>query len=262
MSYQALQLQIEDGVAQVTLSRPDAANALDLTMARELLDATIQCHTRRDVRAVLLTGAGKAFCAGGDVKRFAEAGAALPELLAELTTYLHASVTRLARMDVPVIAAVNGVAAGAGMSLACAADVMLVAQSARFTVAYTRLGFAPDGGSTFFLARLVGMRRAQELMLENRLLSASEAVEWGLATRVLPDADFAAEAMRYAKQVAAGPTRAFGAVKRLLLSSATSDLEAQMEHETRELVLTGRSADGQEGVAAFAARRPARFTGS
>lgn len=262
MNYEALQFRVDDGVAFVTLSRPSAANALDLTMAEELLDATILCHTRRDVRAVLLTGEGSAFCAGGDVKTFAESGTALPELLAQLTTYLHAAVTRLARMDVPVIAAVNGVAAGAGMSLACACDVMLVAASARFTMAYTRLGFAPDGGSTFALARLVGLRRAQELMLTNRVLAAAEALEWGLATRVVPDAELAAEAEKTARQLAAGPTRAFGAVKRLLLASATTTLETQMEHETREIVLTGRSADGQEGVAAFAAKRPPRFTGA
>jgi len=261
MDYQSLQLQIDEGVARLTLSRPNAGNALDLTLAKELVDATLVCHTRRDVRAVLITGAGAAFCAGGDVKSFAEAGEKLPELLAELTSYLHASVTRLARLDAPVISAVNGVAAGAGMSLACAADVMLVAQSARFTMAYTRLGFAPDGGSTFTVARLVGMRRAQELMLDNRMLSANEAVEWGLATRVVPDADLAAESLRYAKQLAAGPTRAFGAVKRLLLASATSTLETQMEHETHEIVQTGRSADGQEGVAAFAGKRAPRFVG-
>lgn len=262
MSYEALKLEIDDGVAFVTLSRPSAANALDLTMAKELLDAAIVCHTRRDVRAVLLTGAGSAFCAGGDVKTFAQAGKQLPELLALLTTYLHAAVTRLARMDVPVVAAVNGVAAGAGMSLACAADIMLVGQSARFTMAYTRLGFAPDGGSTFALARLVGLRRAQELMLTNRMLSSAEALEWGLATHVVPDAELAAQAEQTARELAAGPTRAFGAVKRLLLASATTTLETQMEHETREIVLTGRTADGQEGVAAFVDKRAPRFTGA
>jgi 2-(1,2-epoxy-1,2-dihydrophenyl)acetyl-CoA isomerase len=249
-------------VAFVTLNRPSATNALDLTMARELLDVAVHCQPRRDVRAVLLTGAGPAFCAGGDVKAFAAAGADLPEMLATLTTHLHAAITRFARMDAPVIAAVNGVAAGAGMSLACATDVVLAAESARFTMAYTRLGFTPDGSSTFYLPRLVGVRRAQELLLTNRVLSAAEALAWGLVTRVVPDADLPAEAEKLARQLATGPTRAFGGVKRLLLASATTGLETQMEYETGEIVQAGRSADGQEGVAAFAAKRSARFTGA
>jgi 2-(1,2-epoxy-1,2-dihydrophenyl)acetyl-CoA isomerase len=262
MAYETLQLTFEDGVAFLTLNRPNAANALGLTMARELFDAALQCQSRPAVRAVVLTGAGSAFCAGGDVKGFGAAGAELPAMLAQITAHLHAAVARFARMDAPLITAVNGVAAGAGMSLACTGDIVLAAESARFTMAYTRIGLTPDGSSTFYLTRLVGLRRAQELLLTNRLLPAAEALAWGLVTRVVPDAELAAEAAKLARQIAAGPTRAFGGVKRLLLAAATTGLETQMEYETREIVQAGGSADGQEGVAAFAGKRPPRFTGA
>jgi 2-(1,2-epoxy-1,2-dihydrophenyl)acetyl-CoA isomerase len=261
MTYTTVGLRIADGVAHITLNRPEAANAIDLTMARELFDAAIHCDAHGDVRAVVLTGAGRLFSAGGDVRAFAAAGERLPAVLKELTAHLHGAVSRLARMNAPVIAAVNGVAAGAGMSLACAPDIVLAAESARFTMAYTRLGFTPDGSSTFFLARLIGLRRAQELLFTNRMLTASEALAWNLVTRVVPDAELSAQAEQLARELAAGPTRAFGGVKRLLLAAASTGLETQMELETELIVDAARGADGREGPAAFVAKRPARFIG-
>jgi 2-(1,2-epoxy-1,2-dihydrophenyl)acetyl-CoA isomerase len=262
MTHTTVDVKIEDGVARITLNRPEAANALDLAMARDLFEAAIRCDVHGGVRAVVLTGAGRAFSAGGDVKAFAAAAERLPAYLKELTTHLHGAVSRLARMDAPVIAAVNGVAAGAGMSLACAADIVLAAESARFTMAYTRLGFTPDGSSTFFLARLIGLRRAQELLLTNRMLTASEALAWNLVTRVVPDAALSAEADKLARELAAGPTRAFGGVKRLLLAAASNGLETQMELETELITAAARGADGREGPAAFVAKRPPRFVGA
>jgi 2-(1,2-epoxy-1,2-dihydrophenyl)acetyl-CoA isomerase len=164
-------------------------------------------------------------------------------------------------MNAPVVAAVNGVAAGAGMSLVCAADLAIAAESAKFTMAYTRAGLAPDGSSTFFLPRLVGVRRAVELMLTSRMLSAQEALEWGIVSRVVPDAQLPAEAAALASELAAGPTGAFGTVKKLVLASAAASLETQMELEARGIADAGRSADGREGIAAFLEKRAPKFRG-
>ena len=262
MTYKTIELRVDDGVAYATLNRPQAANALDLTMARDLFEVAIRCDAQPDVRAVVLTGAGRAFSAGGDVKSFAAAGEQLPAVLKEITALLHGAVSILARMDAPVIAAVNGVAAGAGMSLACAADIVLAAESARFTVAYTRLGLSPDGSSTFYLAQLVGLRRAQELILTNRMLTASEALAWNLVNRVVPDTELPAEAAKLARQLAAGPSRAFGRVKRLLLAALAAGLETQMALETEQITDAARGTDALEGIAAFVAKRPPRFVGA
>jgi 2-(1,2-epoxy-1,2-dihydrophenyl)acetyl-CoA isomerase len=262
MIYETLQFDVTGGVAQVTLHRPDAKNALNLAMARELMDAAIRCDEDPGIRAVVLTGSNGVFSAGGDLKSFSRAGDRLPHALKELTTYLHAAVSRLARMDAPVVAAVNGAAAGAGMSLACAADIVLCGTSARFTMAYTRAGLAPDGSSTWFLPRIIGYRRTQELMLTNRTLSAEEALAWNLVTRVVPDAELAGAARALATELAAGPTVAFGSVKKLLLTSATESLETQMEREARHIAAAARSADGKEGVAAFVGKRPPSFRGA
>ncbi len=261
MSHEALLCEVRDGVAHLTLNRPDNANTLDPAMARDLMHATIACDEDPRVRAVLLTGAGSMFCAGGDIKSFDAAADALPAFIKEVTTYLHAGLSRLARMRAPVVAAVNGAAAGAGMSLACAADLVVAAESARFTMAYTRIGLVPDGSSTYYLPRVVGLRRAQELMLTNRVLSAREALEWGIVTRVVPDSELAGEAGKLAASLASGPSEAFASVKRLLLSSLGNSLESQMELETRGIAAAGGSADGREGIAAFLAKRPPKFTG-
>ncbi|MEQ9607629.1 MAG: enoyl-CoA hydratase-related protein [Kiloniellaceae bacterium] len=263
MTYSTLDYDLSDGLARITFKRPDRLNALDPVMARELCDAANRCSSDRAVRAVLLTGSGEqAFCAGGDVAVFAERLDSVELLVREMTTYLHAAVSRFARMRAPLVGAVNGVAAGAGFSLVTACDLVVAADSATFTSAYTRIGLAPDGSSTHFLSRLVGPRRAMELYLTNRVLSATEALDWGLVNRVVPAAALAGEAAELARELAAGPTGAFGAVKALLQSAATESLETQMELESRAIAAAGASADGQEGIRAFVAKRPARFTGT
>src|SRR3954462_3018747 len=208
--------EVKDHVARITLNRPDAANALDMEMARDLMHVSISASEDPTVRAVILTGAGKMFSGGGDLKSFAAQGDALPGHLKEVALYLHAAISRFVRMDAPVIAAVNGTAGGGGMSLCLFADVVLAAESAKFTLAYTRAGLSPDGGSTYFLPRLIGLRRALELALTNRVLTAKEAQDWGIVTRVVADAELQGEAQALASQLASGATRAIGAAKRLL----------------------------------------------
>ena len=173
MTYQALKFEIEGPIATITLHRPDAANSLNLQMGDELLAVANHCGSNRDIRAVILTAEGRMFCAGGDIAGFADAENT-GELLRALTTSLHGAIARFQRMDAPLIVAVNGVAAGAGMSLALTGDIILAAESAKFTMAYTGIGLSPDGSSTFFLPRLVGPLKAKELMLRNPVLTAAD----------------------------------------------------------------------------------------
>ncbi len=263
MTYTTLDFELRDAVAWITFNRPERFNALDPTMARELCDVANRCSSDRGVRAAVLTGSGdQAFCAGGDVAVFAERLDDIEVLVKEVTTCLHAAVSRFARMRAPLIAAVNGVAAGAGLSLVACCDLALAAQNATFTSAYTRIGLTPDGSSTHFLSRLVGPRRAMELYLTNRVLSAAEALDWGLVNRVVPAAELGTEAEALARRLAEGPTAAHGGVKSLMQSAASESLETQMELESRAIAAAGASADGREGIRAFMEKRPPRFTGA
>lgn len=261
MSYECITFETDAAVATITLDRPDAANAMNLAMMKDLMRASIRCDEDASIRAVVVTGAGRFFCAGGDLAAFGSAGDDVPALLKEMTVHLHAAISRFARMDAPVIAAVNGTAGGAGMSLACATDIAIAAESAKLTMAYTGAGLVPDGSSTFFLPRLVGQRRARELMLTNRVLTAREGLEWGILTRVVADGQALAEARALAAELAHGPTAAFGATKRLLASSATESLETQMELEARAIADAGRTRDAREGIGAFLAKRRPTFVG-
>jgi 2-(1,2-epoxy-1,2-dihydrophenyl)acetyl-CoA isomerase len=251
---------VRDNVAHITLSRRQSGNALDLEMAEQLMAAALRCEADQSVRAVLLKGAGKSFCAGGDVKVFA-AQKQLPHYLREITSYLHLAVSRFARLDAPVIAAVQGSAAGGGFSLAISCDLVIAAESATFLMAYTKIGMAPDGGSTYFLPRLVGLKRAMELTLTNRVLSAREACDWGIVTEVVPAENLAARAESLARSLAQGATSAFGSAKRLLHGGWNQTLETQMELESRAIAEAGGTADGQEGIRAFLEKRKAGFTG-
>lgn len=260
--YANLLFEIDNHIAHITFNRPEAANAFDLNLAREFSDAARRCDENRQVRAVLLSGAGRMFCAGGDLKSFAQQPPAeLPDYLRRVTHFLHNAITLFAHARAPVVAAVHGSAAGAGMSLTCACDFVVAAESAKFTMAYTRAGLTPDGSSTYFLPRIVGLRRAMDLTLTNRVLSAREAHEMGIVTRVVPDAELMATAEGLAKGFAQGPTRAYLGVKRLFAESATRTLEDQMELETEWIADMGRTADGSEGIASFLEKRPPKFKG-
>ena len=195
-NYTCLNFEVRENVAHITLNRPEAANALNLALAQELEEVSLRCNEGADVRAVLLTGTGKLFCAGGDLKSFA---AQPPEELAahlkRVTLYLHTAMNRFARMRAPLVMAVNGSAGGAGLSLICAGDIVVAAESARFTMSYTRIGLTPDGSSTYYLPRIVGLRRAMDLALTNRALTAREAEAIGIVTRVVPDGEVMTEVM-------------------------------------------------------------------
>jgi len=256
----SLLIERDGAIATLRLNRPDVGNALDIPLARSLMEAAIQCDEDDAIRCVVLTGTGRMFCAGGDVGAFAAAGDSLPAMLKEITAYLHAAITRLSRMGKPLVTAINGPAAGAGYSLALLGDIALATRSAHFTLAYTGLGLTPDGGSTWLLPRLVGLRKAQELALLNPRVAAEEAAALGLITRVVDDAAFATETDKVVKQLAVSATPALGKVRNLLLASFGSTLEAQMEAEARSIADSSKTKYGREGVAAFVARRKPDFT--
>jgi 2-(1,2-epoxy-1,2-dihydrophenyl)acetyl-CoA isomerase len=260
MEFSTLLFDVSDYVATITLNRPKVRNAMNSQMAKDLMQTALRCDEDPSVRAVIITGSGKLFCSGGDLQEFSEAED-LPALLKEMAGYLHLAVSRLRRMDPPVIAAVNGTAAGAGMSLACCCDLIIASESARFMMAYPGIGFTPDGSSTYFLPRTVGLRRALEIALTNRMLSAQEAADFGLITRVVPDDQVLPEAGALAAKLAAGPTKALGTAKRLLESGLTESLETQMELEARGISDASRTADAREGIAAFLEKREAEFKG-
>ena len=197
------------------------------------------------MRCIVITGAGRAFCAGGDVKDFADNPERIGILIKELTTYLHGTVSRLARAQKPVIMAVNGVAAGGGMSFALSGDLVVAAASAKFTMAYSKIAASPDGSSSYFLPRMIGLRRALELHYTNRVLSAAEALEWGLVSRVHPDAEFAGAVGALARELAQGPTLAFGRAKLLFHQSTQESLETQMELEAQAIAASGQPAFGE-----------------
>jgi 2-(1,2-epoxy-1,2-dihydrophenyl)acetyl-CoA isomerase len=257
-----LLFEVRNHVAYVTLNRPEAANALNAEVAQGLEEISLRCDEDPAVRAVLLTGAGKMFCGGGDLKAFAaQPSAELPAYLKKVTLYLHKAIHRFARMKAPLIIAVNGNAGGGGMSLAMAGDIVLAGESSRFTMAYTRVGLTPDGSSTYFLPRLIGLRRTMELALTNRTLTAREAEAIGLITRAVPDAELMKQAEALAAEIAQGATKAFGGVKRLLYAAANTSLDEQMELESEFIADCGRTRDGQEGIASFLAKRAPKFTG-
>jgi len=261
MPYDYLIVDRAEHVATITLNRPDAFNAFDLALGREIFRAVLEVDDDPEVRCVVVTGAGKAFCGGGDVKEFADNLPRIGAMVKELTTYLHGAVSRLCRSDKPVVMAVNGVAAGGGLSLALAGDLVVAAESARLTMAYAKIGATPDGSSSYFLPRLVGLRRAMEFYLTNRVLSAREALEWGLVTRVVADAELRATVAALARELAQGPTKAFGGAKRLLHQSTWESLETQMELEAQAIAAMGRTDDFRDAVTAFANKKTPTFRG-
>ncbi len=245
-------------VTRITLNRPDAANAMNDIMTRELAHAARRCDDAA-TKVVVLTGAGRFFSAGGDLRAMASSPSTAGHYVKTIADDLHRAISTFARMDAVVITAVNGVAAGAGFSLAVAGDLVLAADGASFTMAYTAAGLSPDGSSSFYLPRLIGVRKTQELMLTNRTLSATEACQWGLVTEVVDAAGLASRVDALVQQIGCGARQSGSAVKKLLLASFKNGLEEQMEWEGRLIAECAYSADGTEGINAFLEKRRPTF---
>lgn len=260
MDYETLRFEIADGIATITLDRKDSpANALNMRMAEDLFDVGVRCGAP-EVRAVIVTATGKMFCGGGDLTEM-DAAPDKPAHLTRMATLLHAGLIRLARIDAPVIMAANGTAGGGGFSMVLSGDYVIASEKAKFVSAYTSSGLTPDGSSTYYLAKHVGLLRAKELMLTNRVLSADEAQAWGLVNKVVPPETVMDEALAMARQIASGPTKAYGGVKRLLDTAFSEGLETQLDRETRSIADMMRTDDGPTGIAAFLAKETPRFEG-
>ena len=255
-----IQLDIHQHVATVTLNRPEQGNSIDLASAKEMMDVAIACSEDDNIRSVVLTGAGKAFCVGGDIKTFAADADEIGAAIKHITSYFHQAISHWVNMQKPFIGAINGVAAGGGMSLALSCDLLYAAQNSKFVMAYNQIGFSPDGAGSYFLPRLVGVRRALELLYTNRALSADEALDWGLLNGVLPEAELLPHVQNLAQRLAQGPTQAFGLTKRLMYQSYHNNVDAQMALEAQTLAAQSQSAEGLEGVRAFLEKRPPIFS--
>lgn len=251
-----------DGVAHLRLNRPDAANGLNMDMLTGLHQVLLQVHGDARVRALLITGEGKNFCAGGDVHTFLSKGEALPDYIRVATGYLQMVAAGLMRLNPPVVSAVHGFAAGGGgMGLVCASDIVLAAESAKFLAGATRVAMVPDAGVSVTLTQLVGLRRAMEILLLNPVISAAEALSMGLITRVVPDDCLLTEALALASQLAAGAPAALANTKRLLWSGIGRSVEAAMPEENQAQAVLCGMADAREGLAAVIEKRVPRFTG-
>ena len=254
--------QVEQGVASIQLDRPDVGNAIDLTMAEDIYEAVFRAAADPAVRAVLLGGTGRSLSVGGDLVMMSGLDRdQLSRRLRRLVDLYHLSLERLTGIDAPVVCAVRGAAAGGALGLLYVADVVVAAEDSRFALGYGAAGLSVDGGSSWFLPRLVGLRRAQQLMLLNRRLTAAEALDWGLVTEVVPAIEVEDRARALAQQLAAGPTQAFGRMKRLLRDSWTADLPGQLSAETTQMSEAGASDDAAEGIAAFVGKRSPTFRG-
>ncbi len=258
--FETITLSKTDKVATITFNRPNSANGINPTLAKEFADAALICDQDPTIRCVLLTGNGKMFCAGGDLKAVGGEPEKAAGKIKGMADDLHRATSTLARMEKPFIVAVNGMAAGAGFSIAITGDFVIAAESAKFTMAYTAAGLSPDGSSTYYLPRLVGIRKAMDLAITNRRLTAKEAEEWGLINQVVAADELQATAMKLAQKLASGPTDAFAITKKLLLCSFDNSLETQMELEGRAISARAGSTNGKEGVLAFLEKRKPNFS--
>ncbi len=258
-TFSALRYEVADRIATITLDRPEALNAFDRTLKTDLLNAIKQTERDREVRVVILTGAGRAFCAGQDLRE--RTGEGVPSLAVELRERYNPLILAMRRLEKPIIGAINGVAAGAGASLAFACDLRIAAEGASFIVAFGRIGLVPDSGASWFLPRLVGAARAAELAFTTDPLGAAEAERLGLVNKVVAPQALMEEARSLAARLASAAPLALGLTKRALNRSAEVDLEEALAYEASLQGIAGRSGDHAEGVRAFIEKRPPRFTG-
>jgi 2-(1,2-epoxy-1,2-dihydrophenyl)acetyl-CoA isomerase len=261
MTYTTIQLTTGDGLATITLNQPDKLNAVSRRMIAELKECWEKLADDASVRAVLLTGAGRGFCAGADLADPDRAQGPMADSGAALEQFFNPVIRTMRTLPKPIVAAVNGVAAGVGMSFVMASDIAIAARSASFLQAFARIGLVPDGGSTWFLPRLIGDARARALAMLAQQIPAEKAHSWGLIWDVVDDHALMAAATAVARRLADGPTLSLASIKKALSAAYDNDLSAQLDLERdlqREL---GRSEDFKEGVAAFLAKRPAQFKG-
>jgi 2-(1,2-epoxy-1,2-dihydrophenyl)acetyl-CoA isomerase len=251
--------QIEDGVARITLNRPQVYNSFNRAMAFLLLEHLDECASDGRIRAVLLTGAGKAFCAGQDLQEVVDPDG--PSLTNILKEHYNPVVARIRALEKPVLCAINGVAAGAGANIALACDITLAAASASFIQAFSKIGLIPDSGGTFFLPRLIGFQKALALALLGDRVSASDAQAMGMIYKVLPDEELMTEALRMAQVLAQMPTKGLGLTKRAFNASLSNDLNAQLQLEEALQTAAGQTDDFREGVQAFLEKRKPVFKG-
>jgi 2-(1,2-epoxy-1,2-dihydrophenyl)acetyl-CoA isomerase len=261
MSNPPVRLDRDGAVAHIVLARPEAGNAVSLALCQAFAAAVEVCAADPSVRALLVRAEGANFCVGGDLQEFRQQAEGRPAHLAALAHPFHAAQHRLMTMAAPVVVAVQGAVAGAGCGLALCGDIVVAAESAGFTLAYTAIGLSPDGGSTHLLPRLIGLRRTQELMLTNRRLPAAEALALGLVTELVADRDLETRALALAHRLARGATRAHGEVKRLLSLTFERGFTAQTNDEGDTIARLSGGADAAEGIDAFFAKRPPAFLG-
>lgn len=263
VDFNKVKVETEDGVAVVTLNHPEVMNAISVDMLEGLIEALDFIEDRSNgVRCVVLTGAGKGFCAGANLQGRNTSTSKSGGAGSVLESHYHPILRRMRRLHCPMLTAINGAAAGAGMSLSLMGDLKLAGRSAYFLQAFRRIGLVPDAGSTWMLPRLVGTARAMELSLLGEKLPAEKALEWGLINRVYDDAELMNEAKKMAKELANGPTKALALIRGLYWDSPENTFEEQLDLEFRTQRVAGASADFKEGVTAFLEKRPAKFTGA
>lgn len=253
--------EVRDRVAHVRFTRPDDANVINPASARDLREVMIAIEFDDSVKAVCCTAEGRVFCGGGDLNLFHQAGDRLPSVAAGLVIDLHAAISKMNQIPKPFVAGVRGAAGGAGMSLVSAFDLVVSSENAKYTMAYTKAGVTPDGTSSYFISRHIGVRRMMDLTLTNRVLSAAEAEAWGLVNRLVPDEAVDMAAATLAQQLADGPSRALGHAKRVVYYGADHALLEAGEFESRTITQMMTGHDAREGIAAFVEKRSPEFTG-
>lgn len=252
----------QDAIATLTFNRPEQMNCLNLEMATELAEKTEQILYDKNIRAVLLKGAGPLFMAGGDIQYFHQTLEKMPLGVLKIIRLVHSSILNLQNMQKPVLACVHGSVAGVGVSIMLAADLVIAAAATKFTVAYNKLGISPDGGSTYFLPRVVGLKKASELIMLSEVFNTEKAQTLGLVNWVVPEEKLPEESEKILRKLAEGPTLAFAQTKQLLLKSSQNDSAQQLELEASAFVGLSSSHDFHAGVKAFVAKTTAEFTGN
>ena len=261
MNFRTLELSITDRLVELKFNQPEHANAMSIEWAKEFAEAVGRIGTHDDIGAVLLSAAGSKFSVGGDVGLFVERLDEMPAIVRELTFYLHGAMARLLRMNAPIVAAVQGIAAGGAVSMLANCDLVVAGRSASFHSAYTKIGLACDVGGSFGLASRIGLSRARRFFLLGESMDATCAHDIGLVDELVEDAQLASRANAVAQNLARGPTRAYGEIRRLMAKAFAQPFEAQLEDETQAMLRAASTRDAREGILAFGGKRKPAFSG-